>query len=324
MNHSLVKNIVTGILLLLVCNISKAQFILNSQSGTYDSIVSGEEIYYQYSWDEPLEEIDDTFKIGKKLKAFGHEWDSARVSDGSLFLRSSENSEITLILDATGWDLMDKGWVDTINYPNLSPVWISDNMEEVEWRRFGFANELDSLFELPSTGSVKIKFLDANKVEFIYGEFAMIRPDLCFEGFGSLRPGITYIDENSTIHTWFMYGDPEGPSIDSVSLDTAFDHLPPTGQHISIDFGNTNSIFAKAKPSLKLYPNPAVHNVFVSVAGISMDADFNITTFEGRTVKSGKYTYDGVQVSDLKPGYYVFNLHNKGYTYRTKFVKAIE
>jgi len=300
---------------------SYSQIQVTSSPGIYDSLFSGIPMYYQHSWDEPLEEIRDTFRLPLALNAFNIQWDSAVVSDGSLFLTSHSRPKATLIIDATGWDLMDKGYEDTINYPNISPVMLADTRDEVEWRNFGFAREMDSIGILPSYGSVKIRYAPFNKFQLIYGDFGVIRPDLCFEGFGSLRPSITFIDTNNTTHTWFIYGDPENPSIDSLITDSAFDHLPPFGQHITINLNTTKSIKKGVNPGIKLFPNPAVQGINIEGTANYIGKTYRIITSDGRVVKEGTLITQYIDVAAFDPGTYVLSVQGDQGLSVARFIK---
>jgi len=316
------KRFFTFIALFLIFTISgKSQIFVTSSPGTYDSLFSGIPMYYQHSWDEPLEEIRDTFKLPSALFAFNRYWQSAMVSDGSFHLISASDPKATLIIDATGWDLMDKGYEDTINYPNISPVMLAETNDEVEWRNFGFAREMDSIGILPSYGSVKIKFVAFNKFQLIYGDFGVIRPDLCFEGFGSLRPSITFIDSNNTTHTWFIYGDPENPSIDSLITDSAFDHLPPFGQHITIDLNSTKSIKRSENIGIKVFPNPATDLLNIQSLINFTGRTYRIISMDGRIVRDGKLSTKALDINNLTPGTYILSLENDGRNYVSRFVK---
>ena len=220
-----------------------AQIKLNSVKGSFDTLKAGKIIYYQYAWDQPLDEdYPITLKLPKSLKAFETVWDSMRVSEGSVILISSKNYGAKLIVEGIGWDIIDKGWVnDTLGLTNISPITVSLNGNEVEWLDFGFSNELDTLNKLPSNGSMKISIDSNNKINLIYGDFAIVRPDLCFEGFGSLHPSITYIDSNKIYKSWYLSGNPLVPIIDTFSK-VAFDNLPQIGQKIILDFNKTNFI----------------------------------------------------------------------------------
>jgi len=300
---------------------SRSQITVTSSPGTYDSLFSGIPMYYQHSWDEPLEEIRDTFKLPAALFAFNRYWQSAMVSDGSFHLISASDPKATLIIDATGWDLMDKGYEDTINYPNISPVMLAATNDEVEWRNFGFAREMDSIGILPSYGSVKIKYVAFNKFQLIYGDFGVIRPDLCFEGFGSIRPSITFIDSNNTTHTWFIYGDPENPSIDSLITDSAFDHLPPFGQHITIDLNTTKSIKRSPNTGIKVFPNPATDFINIEGAFNFIGRKYRIISVDGRIVGEGKLETKTVDINALHPGTYILSIQDEGRNYVARFVK---
>jgi hypothetical protein len=308
-------------LFLIFTTISKSQIFVTSSPGTYDSLFSGIPMYYQHSWDEPLEEIRDTFKLPIALNAFNISWDSAIVSDGSLLLTSFSNPKATLIIDATGWDLMDKGYEDTINYPNISPVMLAETNDEVEWRNFGFAREMDSIGILPSYGSVKIRYAPFNKFQLIYGDFGVIRPDLCFEGFGSLRPSITFIDSNNITHTWFIYGDPENPSFDSLITDSAFDHLPPLGQHITIDLNKTKSIKRSPNIGIKVFPNPATDLLNIQSSINFTGRAYRIISMDGRTVREGKLSTKTLDINNLTPGTYILSLENDDRNYVSRFLK---
>jgi len=299
----------------------QAQIQIHASSGTYDSILSGTPIYYQYSWDDPLEEVRDSFKLFKSIKAFGSAWDSAIVSEGSLYFISHNNPKALLIVDGTGWDLIDKGWEDTINYPNLSPVIISSTNDEVEWRNFGFTNELDSLDALPSTGNLKIKINFLNVVDLIYGDFAIVRPDLCFEGFGSLHPSITYKDSNGFYAQWFIFGNPADPTLDTIS-NQAFDHLPVIGQKISLDFTDIASIIKLRAPQMTVSPNPVVSTLNITGAIDFAGKNYHIIGFDGRIVDQGKIELNKIDTERLKHGNYILKIQSESQFYYARFLKV--
>lgn len=282
----------------------RAQISVTSRPGSYDSIFVGTKVYYQHSWDEPLEEIRDSFKLLTPLEAMGMFWDSMLVSDGSVWLTSSQNDDAALIIDATGWDLMDKGYADTINYPNLSPVMVSAVNDAVEWRDFGFAREWDTLKQMQSYGNVIIKQSNSGQMDLIYGDFGMVRPDLCFEGFGSLRPVITFIDSNRQKHTWYLFGDPEDPALDSTVKDSAFDHLPEYGRRISLHFAKTASVQKKKSPVSRVYPNPASEVIYLSEINPNGSA-YRIYGTDGRLLQAGNATGKSISVSFLPQGCYI-------------------
>ena len=309
----MIKYFTTTLLLTFLGFNSFSQFSVKSTSGVYDSILTGIPYYYQYSWDDPLDEIRDTFKLTNPFRAFNITWDSALISDGSLMMISSSRKNASLIVDATGWDLIDKGWEDTINYPNLSPVMLDEASNTVEWRNFGFVPELDTLGALPSTGNVKIRINNNKTVDFIYGDFAMVRPDLCFEGFGGLRPSVTFLLD-SNLYSWILFGDPTAPVFDSTYADTAFNKLPPMGQVISVDFGKTSAVNDILRQGLHLYPNPAKD--MVHIAGKNLEG-FEIIMYStgGSVVYKGKIENSSFSCDSLPEGIYYVKIFkgNEGY-----------
>ncbi len=301
---------------------SQAQIKVSSSAGTFDTLAIGTLIYYQHAWDDPLDEdYPAVFKLPHSIKAFESIWDSMWVSDGSIYLTSSTDSSGYIILDATGWDLVDKGYEDAINYPNISQITVSSAGNEVEWLGFGFYNELDSLKALPSTGSVKISIDSTNKVDFIYGDFSIVRPDLCFEGFGSLHPSVTYVDKVTGYTSWFIYDDPTSPTIDTFS-DKAFTYLPPLGQKITIDFNKTNWIKQLTKISISVSPNPAIDLITINGGKDFTGNSYQLISIEGRTIFKGKIESNQIDVSQLKAGNYILKIQGKNQIYYSRFIKA--
>ena len=194
-------------------------------------------------------------------------------------------------------------------------------MDRVEWRSFGFARELVAIGELPSSGSVQIKINASNTVDIIFGDFAIARPDLCFEGFGSLRPSVSYFDEKDSIYTWFIYGDPKAPSIDTLS-DTAFANLPVLGQKITLDFNKTNFIRKVSKLSVSVFPNPVAYNLTIHGLKDVSGSSFQIISMDGRTLSKGKLEKDQVNVEHLKTGNYILKLQYRGQVYYARFIKS--
>ena len=284
--------------------------------------MAGTPIYYQYAWDDPLDEdYPVVLKLPKSVKAFESIWDSMYVSDGSVFLTSTTNRKAFIILDATGWDLIDKGYEDTVNYPNISQITVSPTGNEVEWLNFGFYNELDGLGALPSAGSIKISIDSANKVNFIYGDFSIVRPDLCFEGFGSLRPSITYVDTASGYTTWFIYGDPTAPTIDTLS-DTAFANLPAIGQKLTLDFNKTNFIKRIDNLNISVSPNPAVNILNIDIIKDIEGGLFQIFSLDGRILSKGKLANNLINIEQLKSGNYILKVQSNGKIYYSRFIKT--
>ena len=301
---------------------SQAQIKVSSAAGSFDTLTSGTLIYYQYAWDDPLDEdYPAGVQLPKPVKAFEIVWDSMLVSDGAIFLTSTSNPSALLAVDAVGWDLIDKGYEDTINYPNISPVTVSLSETEVEWMDFGFYNEIDKLYLAPSKGSVKISVDSTNKVNIIYGDFAIVNPDLCFEGFGSLRPSVTYFDNSSNVTTWFIYGDPTAPTIDTLS-DTAFANLPPLGQKITIDFNKTNWIKQLAKISISVSPNPAMDIITVNGSKNFSGNVYQLISMDGKMIIRGKMVSNKINVSQLKTGNYILKITDKGQGYYSRFIKS--
>jgi hypothetical protein len=224
-------------------------------------------------------------------------------------------------LDATGWDLIDKGYEDTVNYPNISQITVSPTGNEVEWLNFGFYNELDGLGALPSAGSIKISIDSANKVNFIYGDFSIVRPDLCFEGFGSLRPSITYVDTASGYTTWFIYGDPTAPTIDTLS-DTAFANLPAIGQKLTLDFNKTNFIKRIDNLNISVSPNPAVNILNIDIIKDIEGGLFQIFSLDGRILSKGKLANNLINIEQLKSGNYILKVQSNGKIYYSRFIKT--
>jgi len=298
---------------------SFSQIKISSAKTSYDSILFGTPVYYQYSWDDPLYEERDSFKLTSSFKAFEILWDSMIISEGSVVLVSAAEPEAMLILDATGWDLIDKGWMDTVNYPNLSPIIALPDENEVEWRGFGFARELDTLGQLPSTGNVKIKIGATNNADFIYGDFSMIRPDLCFEGFGGLRPSITFMNKGE-IHDWLIYGDPANPVLDSTIIDTAFNQLPQPGQTISINFSKTNFIKRAKNPEVKIYPNPVAD--ILNLKGAEFNgANYRILSLDGKIIETGLMDSNQLDVKKLQSGNYILFLQINSQLYGFRMLK---
>ncbi|MFM9945160.1 MAG: T9SS type A sorting domain-containing protein [Bacteroidia bacterium] len=318
------NKIITTLCLLFVFLLSSnAQISVSSVASNYDTIFGGTSIYYQYAWDEPLDEdYAVIFKLSKPLKAFETLWDSAMVADGALLLVTSSDPLKLLILDGCGWDLMDKGYVnDSMGLNNVSPIKISDSMDRVEWRNFGFYNEYDSTLQLPSSGSVQIKINAMNTVDITYGDFSIVRPDLCFEGFGSLRPSVTYYDTATGYNTWFIYGNPLSPSIDTLS-DTAFASLPALGQKITLDFKKTNFVKRLSKINISVSPNPVANVLTIGGTKDFSGGMFQIISMDGRAIVKGKVETNRINVEMLKTGNYVLKIQDKGQVYYTRFIKS--
>lgn len=316
------NKIITTLLVIFTFQMAaKAQITVSSAASNYDTIFGGVPLYYQYAWDEPLDEdYPEIFKLSKPLKAFNNLWDSALVADGSLWLVSSSNPDVMLIVDGTGWDLMDKGYEnDSLGLNNVSLVRLSDSMDRVEWRNFGFYNEYDSTLQLPSSGSVQLQVSSSDKVDIIFGDFVIVRPDLCFEGYGSLRPSVTYFDEKDSAFTWFLYGNPETPSIGTLN-DTAFDHLPVLGQKITLDFNKTNFIKRLSKVNISVSPNPVVNQINLNGLDFS-GKSFQIVSIDGRTVSKGKIEMNQITVDELKSGNYILKIQGKDQVYYSRFIK---
>jgi hypothetical protein len=313
----------TSLILLFVFHfVSQAQIKVSSAAGIFDTLMAGTPIYYQYAWDDPLDEdYPVVLKLPKSVKAFESIWDSMYVSDGSVFLTSTTNRKAFIILDATGWDLIDKGYEDTVNYPNISQITVSPTRNEVEWLNFGFYNELDGLGALPSAVSIKISIDSANKVNFIYGDFSIVRPDLCFEGFGSLRPSITYVDTASGYTTWFIYGDPTAPTIDTLS-DTAFANLPAIGQKLTLDFNKTNFIKRIDNLNISVSPNPAVNILNIDIIKDIEGGLFQIFSLDGRILSKGKLANNLINIEQLKSGNYILKVQSNGKIYYSRFIKT--
>ncbi|NUM30903.1 MAG: T9SS type A sorting domain-containing protein [Bacteroidetes bacterium] len=300
-------------------NFNYSQIKVSSALQTYDSINNGELIYYQFSWDDPIDDYPEFFPLAKPLKAFETIWDTMVVSDGALFFISSKKSNSLLVVDGIGWDLMDKGHYDTVDFPNISPIIVSPEYNSVEWRGFGFANELFEIDTFESTGNLIIKVDSNNKVHITFGDFTIARPDLCFEDFGGLRPSVTYIDELDNETTWFVFGDPKSPAIDTLS-DTAFSALPDIGRTLTFDFSKTNFISKQKISKAKIYPNPASEKLYIS--GISNSQfEFSIISFNGKTVKKGISENNTIDIFDLKTGNYIIKIKDKNTVHYSKFIK---
>jgi len=311
----------TTFLLIVVFQISaEAQIKVTSASGTFDTLKSGTPIYYQFSWDDPMDDFPEKLRLPFTLKAFNTFWDSMVISDGSVHIVSSSNPDALLLVDATGWDLMDIGNVDTINYPNLSMITVSDTGDEVEWLNFGFYNELEELDTMLSTGSVKVRVNNSNTIDFIYGDYAISRPDLCFEGFGSLRPSVTYVDSSSNFTTWYIYGDPASPAIDTLK-DTAFDHLPLIGQRINLDFNKTNFIKRISKLSVKISPNPVANILNISGSKDFSGGTYQVIAMDGNIVSRGRLGANEINVEELKTGNFILKIHKDDQLYFARFMK---
>ncbi|MCC6722705.1 MAG: T9SS type A sorting domain-containing protein [Bacteroidia bacterium] len=296
-----------------------SQIKVSSDMQAYDSINNGNLIYYQFSWDDPIDELPEIFPLKNTFKAFETIWDTMVVSDGLIVFGSSKKLNSYLIVDATSWDLIDKGYTDTVNYPNISPIIVSSDTTAIEWRGFGFTNELDSLDSLPSTGNVIMKINSNNRINITYGDFIIERPDLCFEGFGGLRPSVNYIDENDSIFSWFVFGDPKAPSIDTTS-DTAFASLPEIGRTITIDFNKTNFIKSKKSVKISVYPNPAFESI--KIEGLKKsDFEYNIIALNGKSVKKGNTLENSINIGDLKSGNYLIKIKENNNIYYSKFIK---
>jgi hypothetical protein len=173
---------------------------------------------------------------------------------------------------------------------------------------------------LPSSGSLQIKVNGDNTVDLIFGDFAIVHPDLCFEGFGSLRPSVTYKDEKDSFNTWFIYGDPTAPTIDTLS-DTAFSNLPIIGQKITLNFNKTNFIKRIANSAILVYPNPAIDVLNINGVTNIEDGHFQIFSMEGRTINKGKITNNQINIEQLKTGNYVLKVQSNGRVFYSKFIK---
>ncbi len=306
--------------LLTLTGLSQAQITISSKPGNFDTLASGKIIYYQYAWDDPLdEEYPEVLKLNKPIKAFETVWDSMAVSDGSILLLSSTNVSAVLIVDATGWDLIDRGYEDTINYPNISSITVAPSGNEIEWMNFGFFNEIDLLFKAFSNGSVKISVDSLNSVHLIYGDIAIVNPDLCFEGFGSLRPSVTYVDSTG-FSTWFIYGNPASPSLDTLS-DTAFANLPLIGQTITLNFNKTNALRTLSKLPLKISPNPVEDQLTLLGSKDFSGAGWQIIAMDGKVMGKGRLTSNTLNIETIKPGSYILKIVKGNQIFAARFIK---
>ncbi len=320
----IMNKLLTTFLLIIAFQITcQAQIKISSAAGSFDTLKIGTVIYYQSAWDDPLDELYPvTLKINRPLKAFETLWDSMRVSDGAIHFKSTSNPKALMIIDATGWGLIDVGNEDTINYPNISPITVNKMNNEVEWLNFGFSREIDSLRFAPSRGNVKISIDSTNQVNLIYGDFFIVRPDLCFEGFGSLRPSVTYFDSSSkVITTWFIYGNPASPTIDTLS-DTAFANLPPFGQKITLDFNKTNWIKRMVKLDISVSPNPVKDIMTINGSQDFSGSVFQVISMDGKLICKGKIDSNQINLSPLKTGNYILKIQNKGQIYFARFIKT--
>ncbi len=318
------KKIVTSLFLIFAFQmVGQAQIKVSSAAGTFDTLISGTLINYQFAWDDPKDELYPVrLKLIKPLKAFETFWDSMLVSDGSLYFSSSAKPNSLLIVEATGWDIIDRGFEsDTLGLNNISQITVAPKGNEVEWMNFGFVRELDTLGSLPSNGSVKIAVDTLNNVSIIYGDFFMVRPDLCFEGLGSLHPSVTYFDSASGYRTWFIYGNPAAPTIDTFSK-IAFNNLPLLGQKITLDFNKTNFIKRIVKFKISVSPNPVADVLAIGGSHDFSGASYQIISMDGRTISKGKMEANQLNVQQLKTGNYILKIQNKGEIYYSRFIKA--
>lgn len=299
-----------------------SQITVSSANSQYDTIFGGTSIYYQYAWDDPLDEdYPETFKLSKPLKAFNILWDSARVSDGTLRLISSSSTSVYLMIDGTGWDIIDRGWHnDSLGLNNVSPIKISDSMDRVEWRSFGFFGELDSTWQLPSLGSVQIQVKAMNKVDIIFGDFAIVRPDLCFEGFGGLRPRITFSNGVDSAFTWVIFGDPNMPTLGS-GKDTALNKLPDLGLKMSLDFNKTNSIKGLNQTYLKFHPNPVKDLLYLEGTQNFANSKYQIFNILGKEITAGELESNSINLENLIAGVYILSLNFHNHRFMVRFIK---
>ena len=76
---------------------------------------------------------------------------------------------------------------------------------------------------------------------------------------------------------------------------------------------------------IQLHPNPATHEVFIPVQGLSAAADIRISDMQGREVYTGSADrVNGiirVDISDFTPGLYLVNLKSEETMYYGRFVK---
>lgn len=85
-------------------------------------------------------------------------------------------------------------------------------------------------------------------------------------------------------------------------------------------FDYSTSVKNKNKTVLKIFPNPACNNLFISYNSKST-IFYGITDITGRTLKQGIY-YNGINISDLTPGVYFINLSlPNGIKELKKFIK---
>ena len=167
----------------------------------------------------------------------------------------------------------------------------------------------------------KISVDTLNNISLIYGDFAIVRPDLCFEGLGSLHPSVTYIESATMYSTWFIHGKPDAPIIDTFSR-IAFANLPIIGQKITVDFNKTTSIKNMSKTNICIFPNPA--SQILNIQGLTdfSGSLFHIISLDGRAIFHGKVEENKIGVQKLKTGNYILKISNKGHTYYARFIKT--
>ena len=149
----------------------------------------------------------------------------------------------------------------------------------------------------------------------------MVRPDLCFEGLGSLHPSVTYFDSSKGYTTWFIHGNPAAPVIDTFSK-IAFDNLPLLGQKITLDFNKTNFIKRIAKLNISVSPNPVADLLTIGGLLNFSGSTYQIISMDGRTVFKGKMEENQIRVEQLKTGNYILKIQNKGQIYFARFIKT--
>jgi hypothetical protein len=280
-------------------------FTVQVQTGTYTDLTGATSLNQGQTWDDP----DYILPVGFNFPFGGKNYSTIYVSDGLIGLNVDYDTVIAHYLA----DLIDRG---DLTGTSLSPISYKTEtiggvqVMKLEWKNFGFYNEMDSAGTLDWYGNVQL-WLYANGQWAVHiGPSSIAVPYTAF--FGEPGPSIGY--GNLTSNHW-LTGSPTAPTL---TLNTSpfsipsMSGIPASGTIYTFTPAGIGIEKPAEAPAMALYPNPVVGELSLTIPADGMVEMFDMTgqrVMVLTNLAAGNHTAD---VTSLASGVYavVFTAEN--------------
>jgi hypothetical protein len=244
------------------------------------------------TWDDP----ELTLPFGFNFPFAGSNYNTIYVMDGAIAMNANYDTVIAPYMA----DLIDRGHltgtsVSSINYKAETVGGVQ--VLKVEWKNFGFYDEMDSAGTLDWFGNVQLWLYANGKWEVHIGPNSIAVPYTAF--YGEPGPSIGY--GNMTTNYW-LTGNPANPSLVLNSAGPfvipSIGGVPANGTIYSFNLGGTGMDNPAETLPVALYPNPVLGGLSLTLPADGLVELYNLT---GQRVMSLPNLTAGTHTADLTP-----------------------